>query len=393
MQEIRFGRLLKPPERSFFLLGPRSVGKSTWLRQTFPDAPYFDLLKQSTYLEFARDPERLAPLAGKLPAGSWIVIDEIQKLPALLDEVHRLIEGKRWRFALCGSSARKLRRGGVNLLGGRAVNRSMGPFSAAELGDRFKPDLALEWGMLPSVVGAPSDAADLLDAYVNTYLKEEIKEEGLIRSLPPFLRFLQIAGMMNGQVVNALNISREAAVPRATVDTYFSILEETLLGHFLAPYRSGLKVREKAHKKFYWFDAGVARAAAGLLRDPADRIWLGYSLETLIFHELRTYNQASGKNRPLWFYPHSNTEEVEFLIETQKGRPGVPAKTVCIEVKLSEKWDRTWEKPMRHLAANPKIKVEKCIGVYRGSQTYAFEGVDVLPLRAFLSELHQGRIF
>lgn len=393
MSDVQYGRLLKPAERSFFLLGPRSVGKSTWLRKTFPDAPYFDLLKQSTYLEFSRDPERLSALAGKLPAGSWIVIDEIQKLPPLLDEVHRLIEGKKWKFALCGSSARKLRRGGVNLLGGRAVNRSMGPLCSAELGDRFKPEQALQWGMLPSVVDSPSEAADLLDAYVNTYLKEEIKEEGLIRSLPPFLRFLQIAGMMNGQVVNALNISREAAAPRATVDTYFSILEETLLGHFLPPYRTGLKVREKAHKKFYWFDAGVARAAAGLLRDPADRIWLGYSLETLIFHELRTYNQVSGKNRPICFYPVGNTEEVDFLIETQKARPGSPARAVCIEIKLSEKWDRGWEKPMRHLAANPKIKVERCIGVYLGTRTYAFEGVDVLPVREFLGALHKGMVF
>lgn len=393
MREIHFGRLLTPPDRTFFLLGPRSVGKSTWLRRTFPAAPYFDLLKQSTYLEFARDPERLAALAGKLPAGSWIVIDEIQKLPALLDEVHRLIEGKKWRFALCGSSARKLRRGGVNLLGGRAVNRTMGPFCSAELGADFQPDQALQWGMLPSVVGSPADAADLLDAYVNTYLKEEIKEEGLIRSLPPFLRFLQIAGMMNGQVVNALNISREAAVPRATVDTYFSILEETLLGHFLSPYRSGLKVREKAHKKFYWFDAGVARAAAGLLRDPADRIWLGYSLETLIYHELRTYNQASAKHRPIWFYPLSDTEEVDFLVETRKGRPGSPAKAVCLEVRLSEKWDWSWEKPMRRLATNPKIRIERSIGIYLGTRAYAFEGVDVMPVREFLAELHQGRIF
>jgi predicted AAA+ superfamily ATPase len=247
--------------------------------------------------------------------------------------------------------------------------------------------------MLPSVVGSPSEAADLLDAYVNIYLKEEIKEEGLVRSLPPFLRFLQIAGMMNGQVVNALNISREAAVPRATVDTYFSILEETLLGHFLAPYRSGLKAREKAHKKFYWFDAGVARAAAGLLRDPADRSWLGFSLETLIYHELRTYNQASGRNRPIWFYPLSDTEEVDFLIETQKGRPGSRAKVLCIEVKLSEKWDRGWEKPMRHLAANPKIKTEKCIGIYMGSKAYAFDGVDVFPLAEFLALLHKGGVF
>ncbi|HRZ39347.1 MAG TPA: AAA family ATPase, partial [Candidatus Paceibacterota bacterium] len=286
-------RDLPCPERPFFLFGPRGTGKSTWLRQVLADSPRLDLLDAALYLELTRDPHRLETLVGPRPAGAWVVLDEIQKVPALLDEVHRLIETRRWRFALCGSSARMLRRGGANLLAGRALTLALEGFTAAELGDRFNLRAALEWGTLPFVALAASDAPDILAAYVNTYLKEEIREEGLVRQVPPFVRFLGVAGQFNGQAVNGHNIAREAAVPRTTVDAYFAILTDTLLGHFLPAWRPGAKVREAAHPKFYWFDPGVARAAAGWLRDPVDRLWLGTALETLVFHGLRVHNEIS----------------------------------------------------------------------------------------------------
>ena len=204
-----------------------------------------------------------------------------------------------WRFALCGSSARKLRRGGANLLAGRALTLAMESFSSAELGGEFDLDFALNWGLLPFVRNEPDAAADILAAYVNTYLKEELQAEGLIRNVPPFVRFLAVAGQINGQVLNVQNIAREAAVARSTVDTYFAVLTDTLVGHLLPAWRPGLKVREAAQPKFYWFDPGVARAAAGLLRDPADRLWQGTALETLIYHELRIYNEVSRKHRRL----------------------------------------------------------------------------------------------
>ena len=357
-----------------------------------PDARNFDLLDSSLFLELTRTPDVMEAIAGDLPAKSWLVVDEVQKSPQLLEEVHRLMEKRKWRFALCGSSARKLRRGGVNLLGGRAVTRELLPFCSKELGKDFNLSHALQWGLLPLVQQEQDNAADILDSYVHTYIKQEIQEEGLVRNLAPFARFLSVAGQLNGQLVNALNISRDASVPRSTVDVYFSILVDTLLGNFLQAYRPKAKVREGAHPKFYWFDPGVARAAAGFLHDPADRLWLGSALETLILHELRVYNHTSNLNRGIFFY-RTGDSEIDFVIETRKRRPGSAARVVCIEVKMAEKWDRKWEKPMRSLAADGKVKVYKMFGVYMGGRSYDYDGLKVLPVEKFLRQMFEGEVF
>ena len=393
MKTVLIDRFLQAPDRSFFLFGPRGVGKTTWLKEALPSAFFFDLLDSTLYLELSQNPGHLEAMAGNLPENSWIVIDEIQKIPHLLDEVHRLMEAKQWRFALCGSSARKLRRGGVNLLGGRAVTRYLDAFSSIELGDLFDAEFSLQWGFLPYVQLDRENAADILSSYVNTYIKEEIKEEGLVRSLPPFLRFLSIAGQLNGQLLNRQNIAREAAVPRSNVDVYFSILEDTLLGHFLPPYRPNVKVREQAHPKFYWFDSGAARAAAGLLFDPVDRIWKGTALENMVYHELRVYNLTRNRNRPIYFYRTGSGTEIDFIIETRKRQPSSNARVVCLEVKLAEKWDRKWERAMRSLSASDRIHVDKMIGIYTGKRAYHFDGLDVLPLKDFLIRLHKGDVF
>ncbi len=387
-------RLLRVPKRSFFLFGPRGVGKTTWLRAQLPNALYFDLLDSSLYLELARAPGLLEPMVGHHPKGAWVVLDEVQKVPALLDEVHRLIEAKGWRFALCGSSVRRLRHGGSNLLAGRAVTRHLEGFSWFELGPAFDLSRSLEWGSLPLVALNPDDAADILDAYVNTYVKEEIKEEGIVRNLPPFLRFLTVAGVLNGQVVNRQNVSRDASVPRSTVDVYFSILEDTLLGWSLPAYRPSVKVREQAHSKFYWMDSGIARAAAGLLRDPLDRTWLGFALETLVYHELRVHNHTANKHRTIAFYRSAAGSEIDFVIETQKRTSSSPGHVVCVEVKLADRWNRRWEAPMRSLAVNSEILVvDRMFGIYMGARQYSFGDVDVLPVSAFLDRLHKGEIF
>jgi uncharacterized protein len=393
MKKFHAMRLLRLPDRSFFLFGPRGVGKSTWLREVLPDASYFDLLDSSLYLELSQKPGNLEAMVGNVPEDSWVVIDEIQKIPGLLDEVHRLMETKGWRFALCGSSARKLRRAGVNLLGGRAITRNLDAFSYKELGDAFDAEFSLQWGFLPYVQLDRKNAPDILNSYVNTYIKEEIKEEGIVRSLPPFLRFLSIAGQLNGQLVNAQNISRDAAVPRSSVDVYFSILEDTLLGHFLPAYRPNAKVREQTHPKFYWFDPGVARAAAGLLFEPVDRLWKGTALENMIYHELRVYNLTQNKNRPISFYRTGSGVEIDFVIEIRKRQASSNAHIVCLEVKMAEKWDRKWERPMRSLSISDRIHVDKMIGIYMGKRAYHFDGIDVLPLKDFLKRLHQGDVF
>lgn len=386
-------RKLPCPDRSFFLFGPRGVGKSTWLKQALPQAPRFDLLDASLFLELSRHPHRLEAIVGNQPAGAWVALDEIQKIPELLDEVHRLMEARRWRFAMCGSSSRKLRRGGANLLAGRALTMNLEGFTSVELGDSFDPGFALEWGLLPFVQNDQLLAADILAAYVNTYLQEEIRQEGLVRKVQPFVRFLSVAGQANGQVVNGHNIAREAAVPRSTVDAYFAILTETLLGHFLPAWRPGLKVRETAHPKFYWFDPGVARAACGLHRDPVDRIWLGTALETLIYHELRVYNEISRKLRPLGYYRTPAGVEVDFIIETRKRQSGNPPHLVALEIKLAGKWDRSWEKGLRDLASQPGLKIERLFGIYTGERTYEFDNLSVLPVREFLAALHRGEVF
>ncbi len=386
-------RRLVRPDRSFFLFGPRGTGKSTWLREVLPDAFRLDLLDASLFLELSRDPHLLEAMIGIRPANSWVVLDEIQKIPALLDEVHRLMELRRWRFALCGSSARKLRRGGANLLAGRALTIAMESFSAAEVAETFDIDFALNWGMMPMVYNEPEFAADILAAYVNTYIKEELLAEGLIRNVPPFVRFIAVAGQINGQVLNVQNIAREAAVARSTVDTYFSILNDTLIGHTLPAWRPGLKVREAAQPKFYWFDPGVARAAAGLLRDPADRTWQGTALETLIYHELRVYNEISGKHRRISYYRTPAGVEVDFVIETSRRRPNLPPRIVAVEIKRAERWNQTWNKSLLNLANTSGVKVDRMIGVYCGSRRYQYHDIEVRPVGDFIKALFSGEVF
>ena len=393
MNMLHVQRLLPLPERSFFLFGPRGTGKSTWLRERLPDATRLDLLDVSLALELERDPHRLEAIVGKKAPGSWVVLDEVQKIPPLLDEVHRLMEERRWRFALCGSSARKLRRSGTNLLAGRAVTRQLAPFASAELGGEFDLDFTMAFGALPGIQTDRAAAADILSAYVNTYLREEIRQEGAVRSVAPFLRFLAVAGAVNGQVINAQNLARDAAVPRSTVDTYFAILEDTLLGAFLPAWQPGFKVRERVHPKFYWFDSGVARAAAGLLHDAPDRVWLGSALETVILHELRVHNEVAQKHRPISFYHTPAGGEIDFVIETQRRQGDYPAHVVCVEVKLSDKPARQWTSAMRDLARNPAVVVDRMVVACMAGRATHEDGVDVLPVRQFLAELHAGKLF
>lgn len=388
-----YTRLLKPPDISFFLFGARGTGKSTWLKAMFPHELRLDLLDTSLQLELMAAPDRLAALVGHKPPGTWVVLDEVQKIPALLDEVHRLIEERKWRFALCGSSARKLKRGGADLLAGRALTLNMEPFSFQEVGPDYDVDFAIQWGLLPVVWAHPGYAADILAAYLDTYLREEIRVEGTVRKYPPFIRFLGVAGQMNGQMLNAQNIAREAAVPRSSVDGYFGLLQDTLVAGLLPAYRPGAKVREAAHPKFYWIDPGMARAAANLLRDPLEQVWAGTALETIIFHELRVYNQASGKHRPLAYYRTPGGTEIDFVIETRRRQAHCHPEVVCLEVKRASRWNRKWERPMRDLKSRDNITVRKMIGIYTGEKIYHFDGLDVWPVAHFLSQLFAGQLF
>jgi uncharacterized protein len=388
-----WSRRLQPPERTFFLFGPRGVGKSTWLKHHFASAITLDLLRSDLFLDLTRHPETLEARIGRAAKGAWVCLDEVQRVPTLLNEVHRLIEDRKLRFALSGSSARKLKRGGANLLGGRALTLRMAPPVSAELRDQFDLEQTLLWGSLPLVVQSRDQASALLRSYVHTYLREEILEEGLIRKLDSFSRFLEIAGLVNGQVCNLGNIAREAAVPRASVDVYFSILEDTLLGQWLTPYRPGARIRELGHPKFYWFDAGVARAAAGLSDEPVDNAWKGFSLETMLLHEMQVFNESSEKHRPIHYWRTGAGVEVDFVVETSRKTTSKKAEVVLIEAKLAKKWDRRWESGARALASSNTVICKRMIGVYTGRETLTFDGFDVLPVAEFLRLLHAGSVF
>lgn len=226
-----------------------------------------------------------------------------------------------------------------------------------------------------------------------TYIREEIKEEGLVRKAEPFLRFLEVAGMLNGQIANLENVAREAQVPRRGVAQYFSILEDTLVAHRLPAFQPQVKVREVVHPKYYWFDQGVARAAAGLLGEALDPEWLGRALETLVFHELRAYTRQAGSDRPLSYYRTRAGLEVDFIVQLERQTSSRRAKIVCIEVKSSRRWNRAWDAAMRDLRASGRLTVDRMLGVYLGDDPYHFDGVDVMPLADFLRDLFAGRIF
>lgn len=380
-----YTRSLQRPGRSFFLFGPRGTGKTTWLRQRLPDALWFDLLRTHTVLELSRQPESFRQRVEARPRGSWIVIDEVQRFPALLNEVHALLADRpgAYRFALSGSSARKLRRLDVNLLAGRAVNRQFFPLTAAEIGDGFALERTLRFGALPQIQAEPKDAVDALDAYVANYVREEILQEALVRNLDSFARFLEIAALMNGQVVNVAGVARDAAVARPTVQGYFATLVDTLVGFWLPAWRKRAKVKEVASPKFYLFDPGVARALAGRLREPVEASERGFLLETLVLHELRAaqaYQNVAGQFH-YWRTPSGS--EVDFV--WTRG-----AKAVGIEVKAGATWRSGYGSVLKALVADRQLTSGH--GVYTGDRELKDGPLRVWPLERFLARLSSGDV-
>lgn len=381
------------PSKSFFLLGPRGTGKSTLIRKAIPFQLEINLLKSNQFLPLTQNPSLLHEKIKDLPPGSWVFIDEVQKIPALLDEVHAAYEDKRIHFALSGSSARKLKRGNANLLAGRALNAQLFPLVKNEYQERMSFKDALEWGTLPLIVTDIENRKETLSAYVETYLRQELMEEGLIRSLDPFARFLNVAGTYNAQTLNVENIAREAHLGRSTVDKYFDVLEDTLIGFRLQPLQAKIHRKEVIHPKFYLFDCGVARACAGLLDEELDPSWLGFALETYLLHEVRAYNSYFKKNRTLFYYRYSGGYEIDLLIETKKKTLSSPGELVLIEIKAAKKWDRRWNVPLEDFKASSKRQIKATFGVYLGSEKLQFGDVQVFPLPIFLELLYLGKIF
>jgi len=383
-----YARELTLPDRSFFLFGPRGTGKTTWLRTVLPDAHWVNLLVDRVLVRLVRDPERFAQEVEALPAGSWVVVDEVQKLPALLNEVQDLLvkHRQRYRFALTGSSARKLKRGDVNLLAGRVINRKFFPLTAAEMGDDFVVDDVLRFGSLPSVVserGGDAARIDLLEAYAENYLTQEIRHEALVKRLDSFTRFLEVAALMNAQVTNVAGIARDAAVARPTVQGYFEILIDTLVGTWLPAWRPRAKVKELGHPKFYFFDPGAVRALGGRLREPLADPERGHLLETYVLHELRAWMNRSGCGGQLAYWRMPSGSEVDFIWS----RAG---KVVGIEVKAASRWRRGDGAALKHLREDKHVR--QAFGVYLGRDALRDGPIDVLPLPQFLQRLVGGHV-
>lgn len=382
-----FTRRLALPPRSFLLLGPRGTGKTTWLRQQLPKAHWYNLLLDRELLRLMRDPGAFRQEVEALPHGSWIVVDEVQKLPSLLNDVHDALASapRRWRFALTGSSARRLRREDVNLLAGRVVTRRMSPLTAAELGRDVPVDDWLRSGGLPLVRSERAAAAriDLLEAYVETYLAQEIRAEAVVRSLESFTRFLEVAALANAQVTNVASLARDAAVARPTVQGYFDVLVDTLIGAWLPAWRPRAKVKEAGHPKFYLFDTGVVRALSRRLREPLDSAERGALLETLVYHELRAYVAYSQCGGEFSYYRTPSGSEVDFVWVRGK-------RAVGIEVKASARWREEYGRALADLHHAGVLTA--CYGVYLGDRPLQAGAITVLPLNAFLRRLTDGNV-
>ncbi len=383
-----YKRVLKNrlPKTSFFLFGPRQVGKSTLLRQESPHL-IIDLLDPELQLSYNKNPNLLTGQIDDLdPSGkNRILIDEVQRVPKLLDIVHAIMEQKpNFQFILCGSSARKLRHGASNLLGGRALYRTMHPLSYEELSSDFNLEFVLSYGSLPKIYSTliqkeTKEAQDLLRAYVITYLREEIKAEALVRNLQGFQNFLDIAAAQYSEQINFSSVSRDCQVALSTVREYYSILEDTLIGFFLFPYLKSARKRMSHQPKFYFFDNGVTRALLGSLQDPPTPLEQGRLFEQWILQEIVRLNEYYQKDWKLSFWRTSHGAEVDLLIS--RGTKLLYA----IECKYKRQPSTSDLTGLRSFHENhPEIP---CFVVSPIKQSYRSSFARVLPPNRLLQEL------
>jgi uncharacterized protein len=379
-----YSRLLSVPSSSFFLLGVRGVGKSTWVQALLPEARRLDLLDTALYQDLLREPSAFASMLGDLRPKAWVVVDEVQRLPGLLDEVHRFIESRRLRFALLGSSARKLKSAGTNLLAGRALQKTLFPLVPSELGSDFDLQRVLTIGSIP-LVWRSADPLATLEAYVQLYLQEEIRAEAIVRNLPGFARFLPVAALFHGQTINVSSIARDAGTARTTVSGYLEILEDTLLVHRLPAYEAKVRVRERKLPKLYWVDPGLVRAAKRQL-GPVTEEERGPLFEGLVLTMLRAHREESRLYEDLAFWsPHQSRVEVDFLL--RRGRD-----FIAIEAKASRSFSRSQLQGL--LAIGDLPRVVRRILVYSGRRVLTTpEGIDVWPIEELSEALAAGRLW
>ncbi len=373
-----YSRITRLPGRSFFLFGVRGVGKSSWARVTLPDATRFDLLDEALFHDLLADPSLFRELVSAVASGDWVVVDEVQRIPALLNEVHRQIEERGLRFALLGSSARKLKTAGTNLLAGRAVRKAMYPLVPRELGGDFNLDEVLMYGSLP-VVWTADSRRQVLESYTQLYLREEIRAEAAVRNLPGFVRFLPIAALLHGQALNVAGIARDAGVARTTVAGYLDVLEDTLLTWRLPAFEARLRIRERRRPKLYWVDPGLVRAVKRQLGSVSAEE-RGALFEGWILGLLR----AHAEEQPIfdsihYWAPAESSTEVDFLLR----RDG---EYLAVEAKAARRYNTALLKGLRAIELLPGL-VRRVL-VHDGRRAFRTEdGIDVWPVKRFLEAL------
>ncbi len=376
-------RLLTKPENSFFLFGARGTGKTTWLRQNFPvkDTLFIDLLKSSEYLPYKMNP---GLLRDQIQSGEYkfVVLDEIQKLPELLDEIHSLIFDykNKIQFVLTGSSARKIKRLGGNMLAGRAVWKEMHPLSLAEIKETVPIDLLLQFGSLPQVINLkkPQDKKEYLYSYAETYLKTEIQEEAIVRKLDAFIRFIRVAANLNGFTLNISNVSRETGISRSSVEGYYSILVDTLIGFIVPAWTPKFKIKENLHPKFYFFDPGVVRILSNKIEDKVEQSDRGYLFETLVLNELRSSISTAKRKGEIYYWSIPSGGEVDFIIEAG-------SKKIAIEVKSTATWSQKYSNHLNEMLDSRVVT--HAFGIYCGNANLKQGKIKILKLESVASEL------
>jgi predicted AAA+ superfamily ATPase len=372
-----FARLLNiKNDKSFFLFGPRGTGKTTWVKASFPKAVYIDLLEAELFNRLTANPQRLEQLIPNTNR-DWIVIDDVQRVPEILNEVHRLIETKNIKFILTGSSARKLRKKGPNLLGGRALTYSFHPLTAVELKGEFNLNHSLKFGMMPCVY-TEKDAKAYLASYVKTYLEEEVRQEGITRNLSAFTRFLESASFSQGQVLNISSVARECHVDRKAVENYFSVLEDLLIAYRVPVFTKKAKRRMITHPKFYFFDAGVYRSIRpmGPLDDPENAE--GLSFETLFFQELLAINDIFNLGYKIFYWRTSNDVEVDFILYGERG-------LLAFEVKRNGRIKSEMFSGLKAFAKD--YPMAKTYLIYSGMERFHEDKIEIIPIRDMLVDL------
>ncbi len=361
--------------KSCFLFGPRQTGKSTLIRQQFADCPVWNLLDQTLFLRLSRNPALIRESLAERPGTAIVVIDEIQRMPELLNEVHLLVEEHGIRFLLTGSSARRLRRKGVNLLGGRARSRVLHPFLRVELGDRFDLDRALEHGLLPPIFFSESPAEDLA-GYAGDYLREEVAAEAIVKNIGAFSRFLEVAALAHGEMINFANLANDAQVPASTVREYYQILKDTLIAHEVPAFTDTRKRKAISTSKYYLFDIGLARHLQGRRGLAPGTSEYGMAFESFVFQEIKAWCDHHRLDTPRYWRSKSQFE-VDFMFQG-----------LAVEVKAKTHVgarDMTGIKALReeNLCADYVI-------VSLEPRPRRVDGVSILPWTDFLDRLWAG---